>query len=120
MICYKEISYLIKLLHFSCNQANRKDKQTDRAKTAYPPPVERGYNQNIGVQLSLFQNKFMVKKLPLNIVFLYYNILLPMFENACRMGGQVTVTTLPPNSEPLSIEEVVPPKNQLATVFQYH
>jgi hypothetical protein len=60
-----------------------------------PCPVERGYNQNIGVQLSLFQNKFMVKKLPLNLLFLYYNILLPTFENANRMGEQVTVTTLP-------------------------
>ena len=48
----------------------------------YTPPVEWGYNQNIGVQLSLFQNKFIVKKLPLNIVFLYCNILLPTFENA--------------------------------------
>jgi hypothetical protein len=58
------------------------DGRTDRDKTVYPPPVDRGYNQNIGVQLSLFQNEFIVKKLPLNNVFLYYNILLPTFENA--------------------------------------
>ena len=57
------------------------DGRTDRDKTVYPSGGV-GYNQNIGVQLSLFQNKFIVKKLPLNIVFLYCNILLPTFENA--------------------------------------
>jgi hypothetical protein len=48
----------------------------------YIPSGGVGYNQNIGVQLSLFQNKFTVEKLPLNIVLLYCNILLPTFENA--------------------------------------
>ena len=62
------------ILGWTEGQTDRGTEGRTEVKQYTPCPVEQGYNQNIGVQLSLFQNKFMVKKLPLNSLFLYITI----------------------------------------------